>query len=168
MIHISDIHSGSFTDKDAVKKGVEKIMSTQPDIIVFTGDLVNNKAEEMEDYREIFGALSAPLGVYSILGNHDYGDYVEWESAHAKTSNLEELKNIHAEMGWRLLMNEHVLLEKEGQQIALLGVENWGAKGNFPKYGILQQAHQGAESIPFKILLSHDPSHWDAEVRKKY
>ncbi len=168
LVHISDIHSGSFTDKEAVKRGVEKIMSTQPDIIVFTGDLVNNKAEEMNDYREIFGALQAPLGVYSILGNHDYGDYVEWASPQEKAANLQDLKNIHAEMGWRLLMNEHVLLEKEGQQIAILGVENWGAKGNFPKYGSLQQAHQGSENIPFKVLLSHDPSHWDAEVRSKY
>jgi predicted MPP superfamily phosphohydrolase len=168
IVHISDIHSGSFTDKEAVRKGVEKIMNEKPDIILFTGDLVNDRATEMDDYMEIFSKLSAPMGVYSTLGNHDYGDYVAWESADIKRSNLERLKEIHAELGWRLLMNEHVPLEKNGEKIALIGIENWSAKGNFPKYGRLQEAYQGSEDIGFKILMSHDPSHWVAEVQEKY
>jgi predicted MPP superfamily phosphohydrolase len=108
------------------------------------------------------------LGVYSTLGNHDYGDYVAWPSLEAKRTNLERLKQVHGDMGWRLLMNEHVVLEKGESQIALLGIENWGAKGNFPKYGDMKQAHPGTEKYPFKILMSHDPSHWEAQVRTEY
>lgn len=168
IVHISDIHSGSFTDKLAVEKGIEKILDAQPDLVLFTGDLVNDRADEMKEYKELFARLKAPLGVYSILGNHDYGDYVRWESPQAKIENLERLKSVHAEMGWRLLMNEHVVIEKEGEKIALLGIENWSAKGNFPKYGKMEDAYRGTESYPFRILLSHDPSHWEAEVQKKY
>jgi predicted MPP superfamily phosphohydrolase len=102
------------------------------------------------------------------LGNHDYGDYYQWESRAAKEQNLANLIQLHADMGWRLLMNEHVVLEREGEKIALLGIENWGAKANFPKYGNLSNAYKGAEQYPFKILMSHDPSHWDAEVRQTY
>lgn len=168
IVQISDIHAGSFNDKKAVQKGVEKILKEEPDLILFTGDLVNNKADEMDEYRDLFAQLRAPLGVYSILGNHDYGDYVKWDTEEQKTANLHALKKVHADMGWRLLMNEHVVLERDGAQIALLGVENWGAKASFPKYGKLDQAYAGAEKYPFKILLSHDPSHWDAQVRKEY
>jgi predicted MPP superfamily phosphohydrolase len=106
--------------------------------------------------------------VYSVLGNHDYGDYVAWESPVEKRNNLERLKGVHAAMGWRLLMNEHVVLQRNGEQIALLGIENWSAKARFPKYGNLGNAYAGTEGIPFKILMSHDPSHWDAEVRPAY
>ncbi len=165
IVHISDIHSGSFQDKKAVEHGVDMVLKQQADIILFTGDLVNDRSEEMDDYREVFNRLKAPMGVYSTLGNHDYGDYVSWPSEEAKKHNLEQLKQVHAAMGWRLLMNEHVLLEKNGQQIALLGIENWGAKGRFPKYGKMHEAYPGTEAIPFKILMSHDPSHWDAEVK---
>jgi hypothetical protein len=169
IAHISDVHSGSFTDKAAVELGVKKILEENPDIIMFTGDLVNNKASEMDDYKDIFSTLKAPMGVYSILGNHDYGDYVEWPSEGlTKEQNLKNLKQVHADMGWRLLMNEHVVLEKENQQIALLGIENWGNKIKFPKYGKLDLAYKGADKFPFKILLSHDPSHWDAQVRPDY
>jgi hypothetical protein len=169
IAHISDVHSGSFTDKAAVELGVKKILEENPDIIMFTGDLVNNKASEMDDYKDIFSTLKAPMGVYSILGNHDYGDYVEWPSEGlTKEQNLKNLKQVHADMGWRLLMNEHVVLEKENQQIALLGIENWGNKIKFPKYGKLDLAFKGADKFPFKILLSHDPSHWDAQVRPDY
>lgn len=168
IVHISDIHSGSFTDKEAVTKGVYKIMKEQPDLILFTGDLVNNVADEMTDYIEVFKQLQAPLGVYSTLGNHDYGDYVHWDSPEEKTANLERLKQTHAAMGWRLLMNEHVALEKGTDKIALLGIENWSAKARFPKYGDMQKAHAGTEDYPFKILLSHDPSHWKEEVLEKY
>lgn len=168
IVQISDVHSGSFTDKKAVQAGIDKIMKEKPDLILFTGDLVNDRATEMQDYQDVFSQLKAPLGVYSILGNHDYGDYVSWESAAVKRANLERLKEVHAEMGWRLLMNEHVVLEKNGEKIGLLGIENWGAKGNFPKYGKLNEAYAGTESLPFKILMSHDPSHWEAEVQTKY
>lgn len=168
IVHISDIHIGSLQDKNAVEAGINKVLQQKPDLILFTGDLVNNKAAEMEGWTDLFSQFRAPLGVYSILGNHDYGDYVAWPSLEAKQNNLQQLKQIHAGMGWRLLMNEHVVLEKEGQKIALLGIENWGAKGRFPKYGRMQEAYPGTESIPFKILMSHDPSHWDAQVRTIY
>ena len=168
MVHISDIHSGSFQDIRAVNKGIDLILKQQADIIVFTGDLVNDRATEMEPYQNSFARLTAPMGVFSTLGNHDYGDYVQWPSAQAKIDNLEALKKVHANMGWRLLMNEHVVLEKKGEKIALLGIENWGAKARFPKYGKMDLAYPGTENIPFKILLSHDPSHWDAQILPKY
>ena len=170
IVHISDIHSGSFTDKQAVMKGVEKIMKEKPDLILFTGDLVNNTADEMADYMDVFDKLNAPMGVYSTLGNHDYGDYVHWENPEAKKANLERLKVIHHKLGWRLLVNEHVILEngQENDKIALIGIENWSAKSSFPKYGDMKKAYEGTREYPFKILMSHDPSHWDAEVRTKY
>jgi len=168
IVHISDIHSGSFQNHAAVNHGIDMILQQHADIILFTGDLVNDRAEEMDGYKDIFSRLKAPMGVFSTLGNHDYGDYVSWPSAAAKQQNLEQLKHVHAQLGWRLLMNEHVILEKGGQQIALLGIENWGAKGRFPKYGKMNEAYPGTEKYPFKILMSHDPSHWDAEVRTKY
>jgi predicted MPP superfamily phosphohydrolase len=169
ILHISDIHSGSFTDKEAVHHGVKEMMGENADIILFTGDLVNDKATEMDEYIDVFNQLKAPMGVYSTLGNHDYGDYVQWPiEGISKVQNLENLKGVHASLGWRLLMNEHVVLEKNGDQIALLGIENWGAKANFPKHGRMDLAHSGTEKYPFKILMSHDPSHWEAEVKLKY
>lgn len=168
VAQVSDIHSGSFTNKAAVQKGVEKVLSLNPDLILFTGDLVNNKAEEMTDYIDVFNQFKAPMGVYSILGNHDYGDYVNWPDLQAKRKNLERVKQIHGQLGWRLLLDEHVLLERDGEQIALLGVQNWSALKRFPRYGNLSKAYEGTETIPFKILMSHDPTHWDAEVRPKY
>ncbi len=170
IVQISDIHSGSFDNQEAVAHGVEMIMKERPDLILFTGDLVNNKASEIEPYKEIFSKLNAPLGVFSTLGNHDYGDYVEWPSAAAKVDNLEKLKQHHADMGWRLMMNEHVLFEKDGQKIALLGVENWSNMARFPKHGDLAKAHSGLEAIdtPVKILMSHDPTHWDAQIRPQF
>lgn len=168
IVHVSDIHSGSFQNKTAVNKGVDMILHHQPDLILFTGDLVNDRADEMTEYMDVFNRLKAPMGVYSTLGNHDYGDYVSWPSPEAKKENLERLKQVHAELGWKLLMNEHVLLNRQEENIALLGIENWGAKGRFPKYGKMHEAYPGTEKIPFKILMSHDPSHWDAEVKIKY
>ncbi|MCW3119303.1 MAG: metallophosphoesterase [Chitinophagaceae bacterium] len=168
IVHISDIHSGSFTDKQAVMKGVEKILKEKPDVILFTGDLVNDVADEMKNYMEVFNRLKAPMGVYSTLGNHDYGDYTHWNSAEEKSANLERLKKVHGELGWRLLMNEFVELQRGDEKIALIGIENWGAKARFPKYGDLKKAYSGSENYPFKILMSHDPSHWDAQVRPDY
>jgi uncharacterized protein len=168
FVHISDVHSGSFQNKEAVAKGIDLILAQGADMILFTGDLVNDRANEMDEYKAIFGKLKAPMGVYSTLGNHDYGDYVAWPTAAAKEANLAALKTVHATMGWKLMMNEHQILEKNGEKIALLGIENWGAKGRFPKYGKMQEAYLGTENIPFKILLSHDPSHWDAQVKTEY
>ena len=168
IVQISDIHCGSFNNKAAVIKGVEKIIELNPDLILFTGDLVNNKAEEMQDYMDVFSRLKAPMGVYSILGNHDYGDYVHWDTPEEKKANLERLKKVHADLGWRLLLNEHVTIEKSGEKIALLGVENWSDKARFPKYGNLKQAYTDTSAYPFTILMSHDPSHWEAEVLGYY
>ena len=168
IVHISDIHSGSFTNKSAVMKGVQKVLNEKPDLILFTGDLVNNRADEMQDYMDVFSKVKAPMGVFSTLGNHDYGDYVHWNSPEEKKANLEKLKQVHAALGWRLLMNEHIVLEKENDKIAVIGIENWSAKARFTKYGDLKKAYSGAESYPFKILMSHDPSHWKAEVCPSY
>jgi uncharacterized protein len=169
IVHISDIHSGSFLDKKAVEHGIEKILNEKPDVILFTGDLVNDRASEMADYMDVFNKLKAPLGVYSTLGNHDYGDYVQWPvNGVSKEQNLENLKEVHANLGWKLLMNEHVALEKNGEQVALIGIENWSNKARFPKHGRMDLAHAGTEKYPFKILMSHDPSHWDAQVKTEY
>ena len=168
IVHISDIHSGSFQDSKAVEHGVDLILQQNADIILFTGDLVNDRHTEILEYIPIFNKLQAPFGVYSILGNHDYGDYVSWESPEAKIENLNKLKQAHKNLGWRLLMNEHVAIEKNEEKMALIGIENWGAKANFPKYGKMKEAYIGAENYGFKILMSHDPSHWDAEIKKQY
>ena len=168
IIQISDIHAGSFGNPGAVSKGVDMVLAEKPDLILFTGDLVNDAALEMTHYQAIFSRFSAPMGVFSTLGNHDYGDYVWWESPDHKKANLERLKQIQQEMGWRLLLNEHVVLERGGDKIALIGVENWSAKARFPKHGRMDLAYPGSEKYPFKILMSHDPSHWDAQVRPEY
>lgn len=168
IIHISDIHSGSLQDKKAVQKGIDLINKQEPDLILFTGDLVNDRHDEMIEFMDVFNQLKSKHGVYSVLGNHDYGDYVAWPSVQAKAENLEKLKQVHAKLGWKLLMNEHVAIEKNNAAFALLGIENWGAKGRFPKYGIMKDAYANTEKFAFKILMSHDPSHWDAEVRTTY
>jgi predicted MPP superfamily phosphohydrolase len=169
IVHFSDVHSGSFTNKNAVIHGVEKILAQKADLVIFSGDLVNDKTTEMQDYMDVFGKIKAPLGVYSTFGNHDYGDYVSWpQDGVSKSQNLRNLEKVHAELGWRLLMNEHVILEKGGEEIAIIGIENWSNKARFPKYGDMPKAYAGAEKTPFKILISHDPSHWDAQVRPLY
>lgn len=169
ILHFSDVHSGSFTNKSAVIRGVEKIVAENADLVIFSGDLVNDKTSEMNDYMDVFNKITAPMGVYSTLGNHDYGDYVSWpQDGITKAQNLKNLQKAHADMGWRLLMDEHVSLEKNGEQIALIGIQNWSAKARFPKYGDMAKAYEGAEKYPFKILISHDPSHWDAKVRPQF
>lgn len=170
IVHISDIHCGSFDSAEGVAKGVKMIMEQNPDMILFTGDLVNEKSSELLPYKEIFSQLRAPLGVFAVLGNHDYGDYHRWDSEADKVANIEALKQYISEMGWELLINEHIVFEKKNERIALLGVENWSAKPQFPKYGKLDEAVAGlAEKNPqFQILMSHDPSHWDAEIRPQY
>lgn len=164
---LSDIHSGSFFNKTAVKGGVEMMLNEKPDVIFFTGDLVNNQAEEVKDYISIFNKLKAPLGIYSVTGNHDYGDYHRWGSMEAKRNNFKDLIEAHRLLGFDLLMNEHRFVETGGEKLAVLGIENWGDRG-FTKYGKLAEAYAGAQDAPVKLLLSHDPSHWDAQVRPLY
>ena len=163
ITQLSDIHSGSFDDKEAVEKGIHIANAQKSDLIVFTGDLVNNSADEMDQWIESFSMLEAPMGKFSILGNHDYGDYIKWESEEAKSKNLERLKEVHGEIGFRLLLNENCKLEKDGQSISLLGVENWGLRG-FHQYGDLDKTLEDVNHNDFKLLLSHDPSHWEAQT----
>jgi len=163
ITQLSDIHAGSFTSKKGVQKGVNLVNAQNSDVIVFTGDLVNNSAAEMEPWIDTFAQLNAPYGMFSILGNHDYGDYIAWESPAVKEQNLIRLKEIHQEIGFQLLLNASVEIQKEDASVGLIGVENWG-KGNFHRYGDLNKAIESVLQQPFKILLSHDPSHWDAVV----
>jgi predicted MPP superfamily phosphohydrolase len=168
LAQISDIHSGSFYNKIAVKGGVEMLMAEKPDFVFFTGDLVNNLTNEVRDYQDIFSKVKAPLGVYSTLGNHDYGDYhFGRESTPEKVKNLQDMVTTHKNMGWNLLMNENKRLKVDGEEIGILGIENWGM-GRFPKYGKMELAHQNTDDLPVKLLLSHDPSHWRGEVLEKY
>ena len=161
---ISDIHSGSFYNKKAVAAGVDMLLGEKPDFIFFTGDLVNDMATEMKDYQDIFSRVKAPLGVFSVLGNHDYGDYhFGREPSAAKAKNLADVKKIHQIMGYDLLLNENRRLRVDGEEIAILGVENWGA-GRFMKYGKLDLAMLNTDDAPVKLLMSHDPSHWRAQV----
>lgn len=165
---VSDIHSGSFYDRKAVIGGVEMLLKEKPDLIFFTGDLVNNVASEMNDYQDIFSKVKAPLGVFSILGNHDYGDYYFGpEASAAKTRNLADVKQTHKNMGWDLLLNENRRLKVDGEEIAILGIENWGA-GRFAKYGRMDLAVKDTADVPVKLLLSHDPSHWRAQILPDY
>lgn len=168
IVQLSDIHTGSFLNEDGLKKAFEIVAEQKPDLILFTGDLVNNETKEVEGFEHLFSSLKAPHGVFSVLGNHDYGDYVQWDSKEAKRENLDRLKNKQKEFGWRLLMNEHVPIEKNGAKIALLGIENWGGNMRFPRYGKMKEAYEGTEQYPFKILMSHDPSHWDMQVVLDY
>ncbi|MEQ9438522.1 MAG: metallophosphoesterase [Cyclobacteriaceae bacterium] len=167
IAQLSDIHSGSFFNRTAVMHGVEMVLAEKPDLIFFTGDLVNNRADEVEDYLAVFGKFKAPLGVFSILGNHDYGDYTSWPSREVKQKNLENLKEAHAMMGWNLLLDENKIITIDNSRLAIVGVENWGT-GGFAQYGNLDQAYQGAQDADTRILLSHDPSHWDAQVRSDH
>jgi uncharacterized protein len=164
---LSDIHSGSFFNKTAVKGGVEMFLKEKPDVILFTGDLVNNEASEVKEYLDTFNKLKAPLGVYSVTGNHDYGDYKRWASQAAKQQNFSDLQEAHRLLGFDLLMNEHRYIELNGERIAIIGNENWGGRG-FAKYGKLDLATANIHDASVKILLSHDPSHWDAQVRPQY
>lgn len=168
IVQISDIHAGSFTFKDPVKNAIDLINAENPDLVFFTGDLVNDRSEEMADFMDVFDKIRAKYGVFSVLGNHDYGDYVEWPSREAKQQNLEKMIQIHKTLGWRLLMNEHEKLSINGQELAIIGVENYSALSRFPKHGDLAKAHQGTENTVLKLLLSHDPSHWDEQVNQLF
>jgi predicted MPP superfamily phosphohydrolase len=165
---ISDIHSGSFYNKKAVLGGVEMLMREKADFIFFTGDLVNILSNEVKDYLDIFSKVKAPLGVYSCLGNHDYGDYSWWPNAAAKRKNSDEIIGAHKTMGYDLLMNENRRLKVDGEEIGILGIENWGELSRFPKYGRMDLAVKNTDDLPVKLLLSHDPSHWRAQVLPQY
>ncbi|NRA94044.1 MAG: metallophosphoesterase [Psychroserpens sp.] len=163
ITQISDVHSGSFDNREKIEYGINLINEQRSDAIMFTGDMVNNEASEMLPWKDLFGTLRAKDGVFSVLGNHDYGDYVRWDSSEEKEENLQNLKDLQKEMGYKLLLNETHFIEKEGQRIAVIGVENWG-KGGFKKAGDLKKASEVVNAEDFKILMSHDPSHWDAQV----
>lgn len=164
ITQITDIHSGSFTDKEEIQYGVDLINEQKSDVILFTGDIVNNFAHEMDNWIDTFKQLKAPAGKYSILGNHDYGDYSKWKNKEDKVANFEAIKEIHPKIGFDLLLNENKYLEKDGQKIALIGVENWG-KG-FNQAGDLKKASEGVNKDDFKVLMSHDPSHWEYKIKK--
>jgi predicted MPP superfamily phosphohydrolase len=163
ITQLSDIHSGSFDNVDAMQRGIDLAQAQKSDLFVFTGDLVNNAAWEIEQYIPNFSQLKAPYGQFSILGNHDYGDYIQWDSEAEKTANLDKLKQHHKDLGYRLLLDENLELEKNGQKISLIGIQNWGR--GFIKKGDLNKALTGVPANAFKILLSHDPTHWEEHVR---
>lgn len=163
IVQISDIHTGSWTgNAAALQKAVRIINDQHPDLILFTGDLVNNVATELDEFMPVLGQLRAKDGVFSVLGNHDYSPYIEWETEEAQAANLQSLKEKQAAMGWHLLNNEHVILRHNGDSIALVGVENSG-NPPFPNHGDLPKALQGTEGM-YKVLMSHDPTHWRREV----
>ena len=168
VIQISDIHTGSFNTVEHLATAVEMILEQKPDLIFFTGDLVNDLHTEALPFRDIFSKMKAPLGVYSILGNHDYGDYYQWPTVESKVENLNKLKSFHKEVGWNLMLNEHTYIEKDGSKIGLIGVENYSGKKSFSRYGDMKKATEGYVQQEVNILLSHDPSHWDAEITKDY
>jgi hypothetical protein len=165
ITQISDVHSGSFDNREKIEYAIDLINRQKSDLLLFTGDMVNNMAEEMLPWKGLFSTLNAKDGKFSVLGNHDYGDYVEWETEEAKSKNLTDLKNLQKEMGFDLLLNDSRYLQKGEDKIALIGVENWG-RGGFKKAGDLKKAASKINKDDFKILMSHDPSHWEVQVLK--
>lgn len=164
ITQISDIHSGSFDNHEEIEHAIDLINQQNTDLILFTGDIVNTHATEMHPWIDTFKRIrTAPMGKYSVLGNHDYGEYVTWPSQADKQKNFEDIKNLHRQIGFNLMLNENVKLEKDGQQITLVGVENWGE--GFKQAGDLGKAAAGTTPQDFKILMSHDPSHWEYEVK---
>lgn len=163
ITQISDVHSGSFDNRKKIEYAINLVNQQGSDVLLFTGDMVNNKAEEMHPWMELFSKLEAKDGKFSVLGNHDYGDYVDWDTPEEKSENLQNLKNLQKEIGFDLLLNDSRYLQKGNDRIALIGVENWG-KGGFKKAGDLQKAKSAIQKDDFKILMSHDPSHWEEEV----
>ncbi len=166
ITHISDIHSGSLNNIKSVEYAVELINEQNSDLILFTGDIVNNRADELDVWKNTLSKIEANDGKYSVLGNHDYGDYVNWKFEHEKKDNFEKLLKIQNEMGFNLLMNENINIKRNQQSISLIGVENWG-KGRFKKKGDIDTACNGLNENDFKIVMSHDPSHWD-EILKNH
>ena len=167
-VQISDLHVGSFFSQEPLQRAVDLIHEQRPDVIFFTGDLVNDRHHEALEHKELLSSLNAPMGVYSVLGNHDYGDYYRWETIEEKEDNLRRMKELHGELGWKLLLNDHAYLERNGERIGLVGVENWSARMNFKRYGDMQKATAGFNPAAVNILLSHDPSHWQSEITSNY
>lgn len=170
IVQISDIHSGSFVFRDPIKNGIEIINKEAANLVVFTGDIVNYKADEMDSLKDIFSGIRSGSGqpVYSVLGNHDYGTYYKWSSREELNENFERTLAIHKDMGWRLMMNEHEVISHNGAKLGVIGIENFSALPQFPKHGDLKKAVEGMEEVDAQILLSHDPTHWDYEVNKEF
>lgn len=168
ILQISDIHTGSLQGEGQLQKAIDIIKEEKPDLIVFTGDLVNNRTDEAFAYKHVLSQLNAPHGVFSTLGNHDYGDYASWDSKAAKDQNMKEMIDLHGELGWKLMLNESVPIEKDGESFTLIGIENWGGNLNFKRYGDLKKAYEKVDTSSFQVLLSHDPSHWNIEVSKDF
>ncbi len=164
IVQVSDFHLGNWGLVKPMDEAIKTILNLNPDIIVFTGDLVTFSTREAYRFEEQLKQLKAPLGVYATLGNHDYGLYVSWPDKAAKEKNMTDLYDFYRRIGWKLLNNQNIIFERGGDKLALAGVENWGANKRFPRYGNIDEALQGTEDIPVKILLSHDPSHWDKIV----
>ena len=167
ICQISDIHIGSLNNTKAVIGGIEMIINEKPDIIFFTGDLVNDKSSELKNWGDILSKVKAPLGVHSVLGNHDYGEYTSWSNKNEKNNNFQNLLSAQKEFGWNLMMNENKSIIVDRDKISILGVENW-ASSRFQKYGDLDKAYSGLSQEEFKILLTHNPSHWNAQVTSLY
>lgn len=165
IVQISDVHSGSFFNPQKLQKAIDLINEQDADVVFFTGDMVNNYADEFKPFIPLFKSIKAKDGKFSILGNHDYGDYGAWNSREEKAQNIPTLKNYQAEAGFKMLRNENIALEKNGEKIYLLGVENWGIKP-FPQYGDLDKALLGVPEDAIKVLMSHDPTHFDEVVKK--
>lgn len=164
ITQISDVHSGSFDNPEKIQYAIDLINEQQSDMILFTGDIVNTHATEMHPWIETFNRMHTPaFGKYAVLGNHDYGEYIEWKSLKEKEENFEGIKDVYRQIGFNLMLNENRYIQKGNDKIALVGVENWGYK--FKKAGDLKKASEGLAPDDFKILMSHDPSHWDMEVK---
>ncbi|MDZ4844684.1 MAG: metallophosphoesterase [Chitinophagales bacterium] len=171
IVQISDVHSGSFVSRSQVERGIEMINKENADLVFFTGDIVNYRAEEMLAFSDVFEKIRAKEGVYSIFGNHDYADYVRWspgEEESGKAANRKLLSEIHKGMGWSLLLNENRILRRGNDTLAIIGSENWSNSGRFHTYGNMSKACAGCETADVKLLLSHDPSHWEGEILKQY
>ena len=165
IVQISDVHSGSFFHPEKLENAINLMNEQQPDLVLFTGDMVNNLASEFEPFVELFSKIKAKDGKFSVLGNHDYGDYISWPNAAKKAQNVLNLINLQAKAGFKTLMNEHRIIHKNGEKIYIIGVENWGLKP-FPQYGNLDEATKGIPKNAAKILMSHDPTHFDEVVKK--
>ncbi len=168
IVQLSDIHLGSWVSTKPLQRAVDQVMALKPDLIVFTGDMVNYSTGEVHGFESTLAQLKAPLGVYAILGNHDYGDYTSWESDAAKAQNMVDLENFYKEIGWKLLRNESELIMKDSASLLLAGVENWSATSRFKKYGDMKTTLRNHPYADVNILLSHDPTHWDAEITDNY
>lgn len=168
IVQISDIHSGSFFFQDPLKRAVRMINDQKADLVFFTGDLVNSTAEEMTPFMEVLNKIESRYGVFSVFGNHDYGDYAEWPDEAAKTANLERMKQIHQQLGWDLLLNSNRSLSIGEAKLSVIGVENYSVYDRFPTFGRLEEAYRGSENADIRLLLSHDPSHWEAEVTNHF